>query len=192
MNGETKTQARRGTQGGETARATAGAGRGAVWGLLVLALVLLASWQPVLAQVGPDTPVRNAVRLDDPTHRHVADVISTVLVGVALALPCLRDRTLACVKNEALQIAVAEAAGEVTTRLAPRERPDGRDKRGWWSKHSMLACLGVLNMPANSGAFLLCPTVMIERIQADEHYATDTLGGLAAAIAVHATVHWGH
>ncbi len=160
-------------------------------GVLLVLLPSLAS-APLLAQVGPDTAVRDALRLEDAGHRHAADVVSTVLVGVALAMPCLIDRTWGCVKQEGLQVGVSLAAGELVTRLLPRTRPDGRDNRSWFSKHSMLACVATLSMPAKSNAILLCPAVMILRVEADEHYATDTLGGLAAAAVVSATVRWGH
>lgn len=139
------------------------------------------------AQVGPDTATRDTLRLDTPGARKAADIVSTILVVTSLALPCLRTRTWRCAANEGLQVGTGVASAEVLKRVVHRTRPDGSDNKSWFSEHTLLACLGDLN----SHVWAICPAVGLLRIEADKHYATDVGTGVAVAVGIHTTVHWG-
>lgn len=140
--------------------------------LLVLA-VLLAS--PAAAQVGPDSALRDAVRLEQPGHRKAADVVSTILVGVSLARPCLQDRTWRCAGNEAVQVGIAIGSAEIVKRLVHRERPGHQDNLSFFSEHTELACLGTVR----SKTWALCPAVGYLRMASDWHWSTDVATGAA-------------
>jgi hypothetical protein len=161
---------------------------------LILAVVVgVVSVGSAAAQVGPDTVTRDAVRLKSAEARHVVDLVSTGLAIGSFALPCLihaADRgDWRCYANQGVQVGTGIAASEVMKHILPRERPNGRDKKSWWSEHSEITCANALLADDVWG---ICPAVMIMRIAADEHYATDTLGGLAAAVVIHKTLpHWG-
>lgn len=148
---------------------------------LALALLLIAA--PAAAQVGPDGPVRDALSWDD--HRNVADIVSTILVAVAVARPCLEERTFACVKLEALRVGLAVAGAELTKLAVSRERPNGYDDKSFYSEHTELACV----TSWRRGRWMFCPGVAYLRIAADWHWSTDTMVGAAAGGAL-AQVHW--
>jgi hypothetical protein len=150
---------------------------------LVAALLLVAG--PAAAQVGPDAAVRDALRLKSATGRHVADVVSTGLVVVSIAMPCLiLDRHWRCFANQGLQLGTGIATAELIKHFVSRERPNGRDRKSWLSEHATIACID----DGLSHVWAICPAVMLLRIEADEHWATDTGGGLALAIVVHKTL----
>lgn len=136
--------------------------------------------------VGPDTAARNLFRFGNPTARKVADYSSTVLVIVGLVAPCLDNRTWYCVKNEGLQVGTAALTSEIAKYFIHRTRPDGSDNKSFFSEHSAIVCAATLN----TRYWELCPVVMIERMDADKHYLTDTLGGLTAAVMIKVTVVW--
>ncbi len=156
-----------------------------LWLALFAVLVVSA---PVVAQVGPDAGIRDAVRAESVGGRKAADWISTGIVAGALLVPCLRTRTWQCVANEALQVGVGVASAEVTKRLTHRQRPNGRDHLSSFSEHTTIACVATLA----SKAWEICPAVAYLRLVADEHWATDTFAGGAVAIAIVAGLHWGH
>jgi membrane-associated phospholipid phosphatase len=140
---------------------------------------------PAAAQVGPDTPIRNAVRLESPTARTAADWLSTGLVIASLVLPCaVLNRSWRCATNQALQVGTGIVTAEVTKHVVHRTRPNGHDNKSWFSEHTMLACLGDLQ----STVFAICPAVGLLRLEADQHYSTDVAGGFAAAVLIHTTV----
>jgi hypothetical protein len=151
--------------------------------ILIAAIVLVA--QSAAAQVGPDTAARNALRLESPGARRGADLVSTGLVVVSVAVPCLiLDRHWRCFANQALQLGTGIATAELMKAVVHRTRPNGRDRKSWLSEHSTIACID----DGLSHVWAICPAVMLLRIEADEHWATDTGGGLALAILVHKTL----
>jgi membrane-associated phospholipid phosphatase len=128
--------------------------------------------------LGPDTPSRNLLRLPSENGRRAADWVSTGLVVTSLALPCLRDRTLRCVGNEAIQVGVGVLVDEVMKRTIHRTRPDGSDVKSFPSGHTNLACVAVIR----STVWELCPAVAVLRVMADRHYATDVTAGVLLAV----------
>lgn len=154
--------------------------------LLTLLCLGLAS-SPALAQgVGPDHAIRDALKLESDGHRQAADWASTGLVVAGLALPCLVDRTWDCVKNEALQVGIAEAGVELTKLFIHRQRPDMSDFKSFFSGHTTLACVATIR----TKMFAFCPAVGYLRIAADKHWSTDTITGATVAALV-TTVKWG-
>lgn len=149
---------------------------------LVLALCLVAA--PVFAQVGPDQWARDHLRLKD--HRQAVDKASTILVGAALALPCLFDRTWRCVANEGLQVGAVLVSTQIAKVAVDRARPNGYDEHSFWSMHTALACVAVIR----TKAWAVCPAVGYMRVASDWHWATDTMVG-AGAGAVMTTIRWG-
>jgi hypothetical protein len=159
---------------------------GALAGALVVAAATLAQAQAF----GPDQAIRDQVRLESASARVAADWTSTALVGVAVLWPCLHDaahRNLQCVKNEGLQVGLALANAELQKLVVHRRRPNLYDNKSWLSEHTSLACAAVLH----TSAWMICPAVAFLRVEADQHWATDTAGGVIAA-AVFTTITWGH
>jgi hypothetical protein len=147
-------------------------------------LVLGALAAPASAQVGPDAAARDALRWDG--HERAADWISTGLVAVSLALPCVDNRTWRCVGNEGVQLGVGIAASELVKRTVHRTRPNRHDDKSFFSAHTMLACVGTIR----SATWALCPAVGYLRVAADWHWSTDTMVG-AGAGALLTTITWG-
>jgi membrane-associated phospholipid phosphatase len=145
--------------------------------IAVLWLLLLAT--PAAAQ---DAGIRDVTRWN--SGRDAADVISTVLVGVALATPCLLDRTWRCAEHEAVRVSVAVALAELTKHFVHRERPNGRDDKSFYSEHTTIACAATLR----TKAWMLCPGVAYLRVAGDEHWTSDTVMG--AAVAATITIVW--
>jgi hypothetical protein len=156
---------------------------------VALLLLIGASARLEAQAFGPDTAVRDALRLPSANGRHVADVVSTGLVIVSIAMPCLLlDRHWRCVGNQALQLGTGIATAELVKHVVHRERPNGRDRKSWLSEHSTIACVN----DGLSRVWTICPAVMLLRIEADEHWASDTGGGLALAMLIHKTLpQWG-
>jgi hypothetical protein len=151
--------------------------------ILVAALVVVA--HSAAAQVGPDAAVRDALRLESPAARRGADLVSTGLVVFTITMPCLiLDRHWRCFANQGLQLGTGIATAELSKFLVHRTRPNGRDRKSWLSEHSTIACID----DGLSHVWAICPAVMLLRIEADEHWLTDTGGGLALAIVVHKTL----
>jgi len=156
-----------------------------------LLIGMLLSATAVQAQAfGPDTAVRDRLRLPSATGRSTAEWVSTTLVGVAVAWPCLHDaahRNWQCVKNEALQVGLATASAEINKRLVHRRRPNDADDKSWLSEHTSIACAATMR----TSAWFLCPIVAYARVAGDDHWMTDTAGGALSA-AIVTSVTWGH
>jgi primosomal replication protein N len=150
----------------------------------LIALIGLAA--PAAAQGPIDTAARDALRWSD--HRQVADVASTVLVAVAVAYPCLQDRTWACAGHEAARVGLAVGLAEATKHFVHRTRPNGVDQKSFFSEHTAIACAAVLH----THAWALCPAVAYGRIASDWHWTSDTLtgAGVAAGVTALVTVVW--
>lgn len=155
------------------------------WRVRLALLLLLLLPTAAAAQVGPDAAVRDALAWA-PDHQHAADVVSTVLVGVALASPCLFDRTWRCVGTEGLRVGVGLSVAEVVKRATHRTRPNSHDDKSFFSGHTMLACVATVH----TKAWALCPAVGYLRIAADYHWSTDVATG-AMAGALLTTITWG-
>lgn len=149
--------------------------------VLLLACLFVAS--PLAAQAWSDADVRNALRWDQ--HQRIAGWTSTALVGVALVVPCWRERTKHCLVREGVNVGAAVGVAELTKRLIHRDRPNQHDRLSFFSEHTELACLGSLQ----SKAWALCPAVGYLRIAADWHWFSD-VGTGAAVGAVLSRVTW--
>lgn len=148
--------------------------------LLVL-VVLLAFAAPARAQVGPDQAARDALHWTG--HEKLVDVTSTVLVGVALFVPCFDNRdlsateTVSCLRHQGIQVGLGILAAELTKRLVHRPRPDASNDLSFYSEHTELACLSVIR----TRWLAVCPAVAVLRIAANKHWLTDTAAGAGAA-----------
>lgn len=145
----------------------------------LVALVGLAA--PAAAQ---DAAIRDALRW--PDGRQVADVSSTALVVAAVVTPCLLDRSWHCVALEAARVGPAIVLVEVVKRLAPRTRPNGRDRHSFYSEHTTIACAAVLR----TRLWALCPSVAYLRVATDDHWASDTAVGAGVAAVLTVAITW--
>lgn len=153
--------------------------------ILALAFVIITC--PAYAQgLGPDNAIRDVLRAESAHVRTGVDWATTGAVAVSLALPCLRDRTMLCVKNEALQVGSAALTAELTKLFVHRTRPNGLNKKSFFSEHTILACVTTLR----TKYWEVCPAVAVGRIISDEHWASDTMVG-AAGGGLFTTLHWG-
>lgn len=115
-------------------------------------------------------------------HKKVADVASTVAVGVNIGAEMISswkssDRKSAF-QCEFVRNGVLIGATELTKVLVHRTRPDGSDNKSFYSEHTALAVL-------NSGwKFQIGIPIAIGagtgRVVAKKHYTTDVLAGAAA------------
>lgn len=151
----------------------------AAWLLRVLlALVMLFSISaPATAQPRFDRAAREGLAWETPGR---ADVLSNVVIAAALASPCLIDRQLACLKQEAFNIGAAAWLALVAKRLVHRARPDNSDAKSFFSMHTAIACAATLH----SRTVALCPTVGWLRVAADKHWLTDVSVGAAVGVGV--------
>ena len=139
--------------------------------LLTLACVLapaIISAQPV----GPDAALRDGLAWK-PEHQAIADKLSTGLVVGALVGPCLFDRSWRCVVHEGVRVGLAVGVAELAKHAITRERPNGRDRKSFFSEHTAVACAAV----ATSRLWAICPSVAYLRVAADWHWSTDVLVG---------------
>lgn len=125
----------------------------------------------VNAQTAADAAMRDALRWN--THRDVADKVSTVMVGAAVALPCLIDRSWMCVKKEAVHVGLATGLAELAKLGVHRERPNGVDDKSWFSMHTAIACSATYG----TKIWEICPTVGYLRMASDWHWGSDVMTG---------------
>jgi membrane-associated phospholipid phosphatase len=154
---------------------------------IAVMLVLLAAATPCAAQQ-LDRSTRDALRWNTADRRVVADVVSTELVVVAIAAPCLSPETNrpACWRTQGLRVGLAAAAAEVAKRVAPRTRPNARDRKSFFSQHTAITCAASVG----SRWWPLCPAVGYLRLASDWHWLTDVLVGAAAGL-VTVSIRWG-
>lgn len=155
--------------------------------LLCCAVIGLLCWTPVYAQSTPqDTVVRDVVRLNNSTARTAVDWASTGVVIGSLVVPCIHDRTWRCVVNEGLQVGSTVLSAELVKHFVHRTRPDGSDRKSFFSEHTAIACAATIR----SSYWYICPSVAYMRMAADRHYMTDTLaGGFIGTLST--TIQWG-
>lgn len=146
------------------------------WILLALAVRPAAAQQTANSF---DTAVSSVLVWD---HTKVADKISTALVPLGLALPCFTDRTVSCVRRQAVRAGVDVAIAESVKLLVHRTRPDDSDRKSFFSEHTTLACVGGLSSKRQVVGTLICATTAYLRVAAGKHWLTDVLTG--------ATVGW--
>lgn len=150
--------------------------------ILLAALLLLA--QMVSAQTAADGAIRDAVRWSDPRARDIGDKVSTGMVVAAVALPCILDRTLKCVKHEAVHVVGAVALAELAKLFVHRERPNGVDKKSWFSEHTTIACAATFG----TKFWAVCPAVGYMRMATDWHWGSDV--GTGAFVGAAMTYVW--
>lgn len=147
--------------------------------LLIIAALLLVSVSAA-AQPAVDTSARKALAWEAGNQRK-ADIISTVLVAAALALPCSTkdmraDKRWTCLENEGIRVGISIGAAELVKHFVHRTRPNGADRKSFYSEHTTIACAATLH----TKAWALCPAVGYMRVAADKHWTTDVGTGAAA------------
>jgi membrane-associated phospholipid phosphatase len=117
-------------------------------------------------------------------HRRIADAASTAAVAANVGAELVaawraphRGQALRC---EALRHGILLAATEGTKALVHRTRPDGSDRKSFYSEHTALAVLDSgwkleLSIPIALGAGY-------GRAAAGKHYTSDILVGAAAGL----------
>ncbi len=184
-----KNPTRRGTTSNATSFRTAGAGWWSI-AAFTIALVLILAAMARAQGIGPDNDIRDHLRLKSASARTTAEWTTTILTGVAVAWPCLHDhahRNWQCVKTEALQVGLSVLNAEINKALVHRRRPNLYDDKSWLSEHTSLTCAATMR----TAAWFLCPMVAYGRIAGDDHWASDTAGGVVSA-AVFTSFTWGH
>lgn len=118
------------------------------------------------------------------SHRNVADSISTALVAANVGAEVVhawrqpnRKHALGCT---ALRNGLVVGATETVKVLVHRTRPDGSDRKSFYSEHTALAVLNIgwkfqIGIPIAIGAGY-------GRAAAGKHYATDILVGAGAGL----------
>lgn len=145
-------------------------------------LLLLCLQMPTYAQSTADTAMRDALRWSD--HRDVADKVSTVMVGAAVVLPCLINRTWDCVKHEAVHVGLSTGLAEATKLFVHRVRPNGVDDKSFFSMHTAIACSATYG----TKVWEICPTVGYLRMASDWHWGSDV--GTGAFVGAMMTYVW--
>ncbi len=125
------------------------------------------------AQTAADSAIRDAVRWSDPHARDIGDKVSTGMVAAAVALPCLIDRSWNCVKHEAVHVGSGVALAELAKLFVHRERPNGVDKKSWFSEHTTIACAATYG----TKLWEFCPAVGYMRMATDWHWGSDVSTG---------------
>lgn len=118
-----------------------------------------------------------------PHGRRAADWASTGLAAGALVAGGVtawrapnRARALACYAGE---LGAGLVANEAVKRLVHRERPDHSDSKSFWSMHTMLATIAMVDAGPHHVAmrWTIPIGVAVGRGGADAHYPSDTLAG---------------
>lgn len=139
----------------------------------ILLLLLLAA--PAAAE---DNPLKWSA------HRPVADWLSTGLVGVNIAgdaIAALRaDDKQHAVLGLACRDLVAVVSSEIVKRLVHRLRPDGSDRKSFWSEHAAVAA-------AHGGwsvgiGYTIAIGVADLRGAADVHHPSDVAVGFGVGV----------
>lgn len=143
--------------------------------------ISLTSWLLVMANTthaqlttfDPPTPVSETVV-------RIADIASYVTVGALLALDA-KDAWQADDRRHAVSLFAARifvnwAWAETVKGLADRERPDGSDRKSFYSLHQALAC----STRGGTGWKFFVPLSIgtgIGRVLGKKHFFTDVLAG---------------
>lgn len=120
----------------------------------------------------------------------IAQRVSDVLAVSSLVLPCLvDDRHADCWQDQAIRTGIVLGATEIAKRLVKRTRPDGSDRKSFYSMHTALTCVSAMNRTDSRAQWwgaALCGAVGYLRIAGDKHWFTDVLvgGGVGATVAL--------
>jgi len=126
----------------------------------------------------------NPFRLGSEQARHAADVASTATVGVAIAANTLscglqndaKSGRWRCWAREACSVGLATGVMLAAKALVPRTRPDGSDRRSFFSGHSAQA--GAAQGWNLTVGWTLAASTGLERMMADKHFPSDVAVGL--------------
>lgn len=153
-----------------------------------LALMLLALSTPVVAQTTtlPLSSDEPALFTWQPPARHAADIISTGTVLTQIGLDTLRsfrsEHKKRAFLEQGCEMGVAIAIAETAKLLVPRTRPDGSDRKSFFSEHTALATAAGGAAWRGSG-WSLGATMALDigtgylRMAAGKHYLSDVLVG---------------
>lgn len=148
--------------------------------LFLLVLVVLPA--PAAAQ---SLDLRAAAALAWPAEqRPVANRISYVTVATAAALPCLVERSRACLRRELLTVGATVAIAEMTKRLVHRDRPDHFDRLSFFSEHTAIACVAGFQSKRQVLGAILCAATAYLRTAARRHWLSDVLAGAGVGFVV--------
>lgn len=114
-----------------------------------------------------------------PDHRHLADVISTAAVGAQIGLDSVASwraanvpRAIGC---QGLRLGAAIGLSELVKLVVHATRPDGSDRKSFWSEHAAVAGASArwnltIGIPLGAAAATLRPA-------ANRHYWRDVIVG---------------
>lgn len=143
--------------------------------MMTIAVLVLLSQNPVDATV--------AQVLTWPSHHVVAQRMGDALAGASLVLPCLTDdRTKDCWTRQGLRTGLLLGVNELVKRTVKRERPDGSDRKSFFSMHTALTCVSGLNSKRQVLGAVLCGAVGYLRIAGQKHWLTDVLVGAGTGV----------
>lgn len=112
-----------------------------------------------------------------PDHRRRAGILSDVVVGSAVAWPCLEDRTRDCLRTAAIRVGTTIVTTELVKRWVDRERPDRSDRLSFYSGHTALACVGGFGSKRQVAGAAVCAAAGYLRMSAKRHWLTDVAVG---------------
>jgi membrane-associated phospholipid phosphatase len=151
------------------------------------ALVILALCYAVPTSgqgIGPDAAIARRVDWGAGTPRKAADWLSTGAVVTAVGLPCALERTRRCLTRLSLAEGLNIGLTELVKRTLPRTRPDGSDRKSFYSGHTSMACTAALRLRNKWAGVGLCAGTAYLRMSARKHWATDVLTGAAIGFAL--------
>lgn len=114
----------------------------------------------------------------------VAQRISDVAAFASFALPCASDRQRACFERQALRSGVTILLSEVVKRTVPRTRPDGSDRKSFWSEHTAVTCVSGFGSKREAIGAALCGAVAYLRMAGGRHWLSDVATGAAVGFSV--------
>ncbi|MEO8481082.1 MAG: hypothetical protein ABI634_02660 [Acidobacteriota bacterium] len=116
-------------------------------------------------------------------HKKAADWLSTGIVAGAILTPCLNSQRASglevrgCLKREGLRIGLAVGAAETAKYFIHRDRPDGSDRKSFFSEHTAIACTAGLSSKKELLGLALCGAAGYLRVAGEKHWFTDILVG---------------
>lgn len=151
--------------------------------ILVCCLILSGRVVPAAAQSPFDQRAAEALRSAD--HAQAADRISTAMVAGQLTIETLLAARTAdprrALLREGIAVGLTVGIAEITKRAVRRTRPDGSDRRSFFSEHTALAFTPVGLGDAGGWAYSVQVPVAVSagglRMTANKHWATDVLTG---------------
>ena len=160
---------------------------------LIVCAVLFVSLLPQHASAQAISGLDTSIPAWSPSERHTAGILSDITVTASIAFDAWKSWRAAHRQHAFLKQAERDAvilgSAALTKGLVHRKRPDGSDRKSFFSEHTAFAAAALGGSAGREFAITIPLTVGTGyfRIAADKHYLTDTLagaivGGLAGLI----------